>query len=113
MANLIANTPSAPSLIWVDVVLAVGPRKVNVHRMQCPLGCSVQELLGLYPNLCTAMPAHTAIALAIWGQKAGRETVLKEGDRLEIVRPLTVDPKVARQLRFSKQGRRASGLFRL
>ncbi len=32
-------------------------------------------------------------------------------DRLEIYRPLTVDPKVARRERFSRQGARTTGLF--
>jgi putative ubiquitin-RnfH superfamily antitoxin RatB of RatAB toxin-antitoxin module len=30
---------------------------------------------------------------------------------VEIYRPLTVDPKVARRERFAKQGARATGLF--
>jgi len=36
---------------------------------------------------------------------------LRAGDRLEIYRPLRVDPKVARRERFAKQGARTTGLF--
>jgi putative ubiquitin-RnfH superfamily antitoxin RatB of RatAB toxin-antitoxin module len=37
--------------------------------------------------------------------------LLKEGDRVEWLRGLRVDPKVARRERFQKQGSRAAGLF--
>jgi len=36
---------------------------------------------------------------------------LKDGDRLELCRPLKVDPKVARRERFRQQGARGTGLF--
>jgi putative ubiquitin-RnfH superfamily antitoxin RatB of RatAB toxin-antitoxin module len=37
--------------------------------------------------------------------------VLRDLDRIEIYRPLTVDPKVARRERFEKQGTSRAGLF--
>ncbi|MCB2018938.1 MAG: RnfH family protein, partial [Hydrogenophaga sp.] len=36
---------------------------------------------------------------------------LRDGDRLELYRPLRVDPKVARRERFVGQGAKAAGLF--
>jgi putative ubiquitin-RnfH superfamily antitoxin RatB of RatAB toxin-antitoxin module len=36
---------------------------------------------------------------------------LQDGDRLEVYRPLRVDPKVARRERFKGQGARTAGLF--
>ena len=36
---------------------------------------------------------------------------LHDGDRVEIYRRLTVDPKVARRERFTKQGAKKAGLF--
>ena len=50
-------------------------------------------------------------ALGVWGRKARLGQVLAEGDRVEIYRPLRVDPKVARRERFQKQGARGTGLF--
>jgi hypothetical protein len=37
--------------------------------------------------------------------------VLQTGDRLELYRPLLVDPKRARRERFARQGSRSAGLF--
>ncbi|MFM7801509.1 MAG: RnfH family protein [Limnohabitans sp.] len=48
---------------------------------------------------------------AVWGKPVPLHHVLEEGDRLEILRPLRVDPKVARRERFQRQGAKAAGLF--
>jgi len=42
------------------------------------------------------------LKVGIFGKKCPLDTVLKEGDRVEIYRPLTIDPKVARRLRAEK-----------
>ena len=47
----------------------------------------------------------------IWGSEVGWDQALKDGDRVELCRPLTVDPKVARRERFQRQGARGTGLF--
>jgi putative ubiquitin-RnfH superfamily antitoxin RatB of RatAB toxin-antitoxin module len=39
------------------------------------------------------------------------DQALKDGDRIELCRPLTVDPKVARRERFKRQGAKGTGLF--
>ena len=47
----------------------------------------------------------------IWGRKLTPDHVLRDGDRVELYRPLKVDPKVARRERFIRQGARGTGLF--
>jgi hypothetical protein len=51
------------------------------------------------------------IAVGIWGRKAKLDELLRDQDRVEVYRPLRVDPKVARRERFVKQGARGAGLF--
>lgn len=51
------------------------------------------------------------VRLGIWGRKAALDHPLRDQDRIEIYRPLTVDPKVARRERFARQGSRTTGLF--
>jgi putative ubiquitin-RnfH superfamily antitoxin RatB of RatAB toxin-antitoxin module len=59
----------------------------------------------------------TALALAdqggvgVWGRKAPLDRPLEERDRIELWRPLRVDPKLARRERFGQQGARSAGLF--
>ncbi|MGJ7556425.1 RnfH family protein [Variovorax sp. RB3P1] len=47
----------------------------------------------------------------IWGRAVEWDQALKAGDRVELCRPLEVDPKVARRERFQRQGARGTGLF--
>ncbi|CAM4084316.1 RnfH family protein [Comamonas aquatilis] len=50
--------------------------------------------------------------IGIWGKLTKPEHFLKDGDRVELYRPLTVDPKIARRERFARQGARGAGLFK-
>ncbi len=63
-------------------------------------------LLELFPAL-----AQTGPVVGVWGRKTDPQQQLRDGDRVEIYRPLLVDPKAARRQRFSKQGARSAGLF--
>jgi putative ubiquitin-RnfH superfamily antitoxin RatB of RatAB toxin-antitoxin module len=48
------------------------------------------------------------VAVAVFGRRAGPADRLHDGDRIELLPPLTVDPKVARQRR-AEHRRRISG----
>jgi len=43
--------------------------------------------------------------LGIFGRPARKDQLLADGDRLEIYRPLKLEPKQARRMRLSKSGR--------
>jgi len=43
------------------------------------------------------------IGYAIFGRRAAADTTLHEGDRVEVLRPLVVDPKEARRRRVAKK----------
>jgi uncharacterized protein len=52
--------------------------------------------------------AHPEIDLdtcrvGVWGKLKPLDTALKEGDRVEIYRPMTADPNTARQRRVAKK----------
>jgi len=44
----------------------------------------------------------TNLALGVWNRTVKNHQVLKEGDRIEIYRPLIADPKAARRQRAEK-----------
>ena len=46
------------------------------------------------------------LRIGIWGRVRPLDTPLRERDRIEVYRPLTVDPKEARRLRYEKRGER-------
>jgi uncharacterized protein len=98
----------------VRVVVAYSPRSRQVVERNVDLaeGDTVKVAL-LASGLLADFPALVGLqpTVGIWGRKAPLTRVLEEGDRVEIYRPLTVDPKVARRERFQRLGARGAGLF--
>lgn len=104
---------ASDALIAVNVVYAPQARIVHECHLQLPAGATVGEAIAqsyLLKNLDAAQVA--ALECGVWGRKVALHHVLREGDRVEIYRPLRVDPKEARRQRFAGQGKkRAAGLF--
>ncbi len=48
----------------------------------------------------------SALPVGVFGKKKTPDSVLKDGDRIEIYRPLTADPMEARRRRAAKQNRK-------
>ena len=101
-----------PDGIAVTVAFASAARQVQTARLHLPAGATLAQAVqasGLLQGLNE--PERAALAWGIWGRPALPEAVLRAGDRVEIWRPLRVDPKRARRERFASQGARAAGLF--
>lgn len=103
---------AAEAPLRVTVVHAPAPRALWEVELLLAPGTRVQEalqrsgLMDLFAEL-----ARCDGALGIWGRACTAEQVLRDRDRIEVYRPLQVDPKVARRERFVRQGARAAGLF--
>ena len=99
--------------IAVTVVYSARPRAVTETLVFLAQGSTVAR--ALQASRCIAQLPDIASAtagLGIWGKKVGLAHVLRDQDRVEVYRPLTVDPKVARRERFVGQGpKKAAGLF--
>jgi putative ubiquitin-RnfH superfamily antitoxin RatB of RatAB toxin-antitoxin module len=102
----------ADGAVHVTVIFSPGPREVREWPVQLPAGSSVADAIAA-SGLRQEFPALDldSLGVGVWGRKAGPRQVLRERDRVEVYRPLKVDPKVARRERFRKQGARAAGLF--
>ncbi|MDQ3039599.1 MAG: RnfH family protein [Pseudomonadota bacterium] len=48
------------------------------------------------------------VGLSVFGTAATASTVLREGDRIELLRGLQIDPKQARRLRADRSGKEGS-----
>jgi len=96
----------------VTVVFSPSARVVHEVALELPEGATVEQAIeasGWAGQVCVM--SDSVPLLGIWGRKALAGQVLRDRDRVEIQRPLTVDPKVARRARYVKQGAGASGLF--
>ena len=99
--------------ITVTVVYSAQAREMEEKTLSLEEGNTVDQALvaGGFVMRSTAQGAPVS-GQGVWGKKVGLTHVLRDQDRLEIYRPLTVDPKVARRERFAGQGaKKAAGLF--
>ncbi|MDR2128460.1 MAG: RnfH family protein [Burkholderiaceae bacterium] len=97
----LAYAPAARTLHMVDLLLPAGSRVSDAlqaaRQLECMGDVSIDWL---------------ECAIGVWGRKVKPGQLLRDHDRVEIYRPLRVDPKVARRERFDRQGaRRVAGLF--
>lgn len=83
----------------VEVAVAL-PDRQAVYRVELERGASVMQAIKASGVLCDAPdfvidPAR----LGIFGRRVGPDDTLHDGDRVEIYRPLLLDPKEARRRR--------------
>jgi putative ubiquitin-RnfH superfamily antitoxin RatB of RatAB toxin-antitoxin module len=103
------------SALTITVMYAPAPRVVHERVLMLQPGATVIEalqqsgLLSECPEIDLSQP--DALTVSLWGKKTTPHHVLRDWDRIEICRPLSVDPKVARRERFQKQGTTRAGLF--
>ena len=74
-------------------------------RLELPAGSSVADALRASGFLEVHGLALDSLRCGVWGRVQPLEHALRDGDRVEIYRPLTVDPKEARRLRYKRQRR--------
>ena len=101
--------------ITLTLVYSPSPRVVDERTLQCAAGITVEQALDrsglLHDHPDVALHDADAFVVGIWGRKTTPNHVLRDLDRVEIYRALTVDPMVARRERFQKQGAGRTGLF--
>ena len=91
--------------IQIEVVYALPERQI-VRRLSLPPGTTVEravnlsEINHLFPEIDLSRNK-----LGIFGKLVGPGRVLRDGDRVEIYRPLALDPKDTRRKRAKLQGR--------
>jgi uncharacterized protein len=96
--------------IHVEVAVGVAPRQVRLVCLSLPAGSTVRDALrasGLFdqvPGLSEDALAAGQWSVGVWGRKERPGHVLRERDRVEVVRGLNVDPKEARRMRYRAQG---------
>ncbi len=91
--------------ITVEVVYALADRQTLV-TLTVHAGATVREAVAV-SGLASAYPDRSARSrktamFGIFGRHVSPDTVLHSGDRIEIYRPLTADPKEARRRRARK-----------
>jgi putative ubiquitin-RnfH superfamily antitoxin RatB of RatAB toxin-antitoxin module len=97
-------------LLTVEVAYAL-PERQCIVELQVPAGTTPRQAVAMarlethFPQL----PPETFLeaSLGIFGKlvKQPESEPLRDGDRVEVYRPLKIDPKAARLARAERQGR--------
>jgi len=110
-------------MIKVHLYHSPTARQVLEEELELDSGSTVAQALlslqhvdsALFLSNREAKPNTVSLKLgyqvAVWSKPTSLDRVLKPFDRIEVLRPIKVDPKVARRERFKKQGAKAAGLF--
>ena len=76
-------------------LLRAWPRRVERKELELPVGSCVADALAA----AGLVDDPETVAYAVYGVRVDPQTVLREGDRIEMLRPLQADPKDARRRR--------------
>jgi len=90
--------------VRIGIVLARA-RAFESWEATVPQGATVEDAMraaGLTPEW---LQAQGIDGLALHGVRATPESVLHDGDRVELLRPLVADPKDARRRRAASRGK--------
>lgn len=95
----------------IGVRVAYSPRPEWVEQVELRLapGSTVREALKLSGLLAQHALRLEALTVGVWCRVCGLDTTLRDRDRVEVYRPLRVDPKEARRQRYKgRQGKDAA-----
>jgi uncharacterized protein len=105
VAELSAGASGAVSIQGVEVAFSPGPREVLVVDVLWREGLTAADAV-LASGLSAQFPAAdpSIASLGCWGRLVKPTEGVRPGDRIEVYRPLVVDPKEARRQRYRAQG---------
>jgi len=102
-----AEAKAPAGRLRIAVWVCAGPGAVREWAGELAAGARVIDAL----RASGWEDSESGWVVGVWGRVVPVVQELRDGDRVEIYRSLTVDPKVARRERFVQQGRRGAGLF--
>ena len=89
-------------VLRIEVVYCPGPGSVDLVSLRLPPGAALSDALTASGLLQRHALAGGDLRVGTWGRMQDAATPLRDRDRVEIYRPLTVDPKEARRLRYKR-----------
>lgn len=94
----------------VQVVYCPRPGVVDLVALELAPGATLADALH-----ASGLPqrhglAGAALQAGVWGRVHEASALLRDGDRVELYRPLQVDPKEARRLRYRQHKERLAAM---
>jgi putative ubiquitin-RnfH superfamily antitoxin RatB of RatAB toxin-antitoxin module len=84
------------------VVYCPSPGQCDLVQLALPQGACVRDAI-IASGICARHGLRPeSVETGIWGRRQPADATLREHDRVELYRPLRVDPKEARRLRYKR-----------
>jgi len=122
MANADPQAAALPALMSVELVYAAAPHVLETVTLRLPVGASAGDALrasGFGDRFGDLLGDRSGdrsgdrlgelrdgLRLGLWGRLCAPAETLSDGDRLELLRPLLIDPMEARRQRLRRDGLR-------
>lgn len=89
--------------LQVEVVYCPGTGRIDRTELSLAPGSTVADALQASGVLARHGLDAASVDVGVWCRVAPPDTALRDRDRVEIYRPLLVDPKEARRLRYKRR----------
>jgi putative ubiquitin-RnfH superfamily antitoxin RatB of RatAB toxin-antitoxin module len=86
----------------IEVVYCPRPGATDSTALELPVGATLADALAASGVLVRHGLEGTELRTGIWCKPKPPETPLRDRDRVELYRPLIVDPKEARRQRYKR-----------
>jgi len=110
-AGEVSKTVDEAPTIAVEVVWSAAPRALSTLVLRMPAGATIAGALRAtgWTGLAAAAQggeafAASGLSTAVWGRARPLTHLLREGDRVEVLRGLVADPMDARRVRYEAAG---------
>ena len=89
----------------IEIVFAL-PERQFLESVEVPDGAVLADVIRA-SSLAKTFPGldHETLATGIWGKIVAQDTEVQDGDRVELYRPLEIDPREARRQKAGPKGR--------
>ena len=118
MASADPQAAALPALMSVELVYAAAPHVLETVTLRLPVGANAGDALrasGFGDRFGDLLGDRSGdrsgelrdgLRLGLWGRLCAPAETLCDGDRLELLRPLLIDPMEARRQRLRRDGLR-------
>ena len=118
MASADPQAAALPALMSIELVYAAAPHVLETVTLRLPVGANAGDALrasgfgdrfgDLLGDLLgdRSGELRDGLRLGLWGRLCAPAETLCDGDRLELLRPLLIDPMEARRQRLRRDGLR-------
>lgn len=105
-----AESPGLGTVMQVQLAWSPRPQEVLLENLSLPTGATLADALKTSQRVRGQVPgALETLPCGVWSKLRPLDHPLRDGDRIEVYRPLRVDPKEARRQRYRKSGSKRVG----